>query len=118
MKIEHQLLEYLSDRLDIPVYYEIPSPRPERHVAISKLDGEFNSPYGAATYNIACYGQTMSDAYDIGGLVMYEMPGFCDGYENVYTGEHGGDSFGGITPEKMYVRELVYNLRYLEDENV
>lgn len=63
--IEKTILDYLTARLDCPVYAELPSPLPERFVLIEKTGSGREDYISSAMFALQSYGTSL---YDSAGL--------------------------------------------------
>lgn len=81
--IEKTVLDFLSARLSVPVWMEIPPGPPERFVVLEKTGGHFEEGLGYATLAVQSYGKTLWDALKLNQAVkdtmaqLDELPGIC-----------------------------------------
>lgn len=75
--IECIVLDYLNDRLEVPVYFESPENPPERYVLIEKTGSSVTNYIYSATFTIQSYAKTLQEAAELNESVkaaMDELP--------------------------------------------
>ena len=71
--IEKTILDYLTARLDCPVYAERPSPQPERFVLLEKTGSGIENHIRSATIALQSYGESMYEAAKLNERVKEAM---------------------------------------------
>lgn len=107
--IEITVIDYLKEVLNIPVYAEIPTNRPQSFVVVNKIDGGETNQVNASTLSIYSYGKTLYDAAILNEDVKYAMKNIVK--LHIVSGcKIGGDSRSIDEENKLYRYESIFNL--------
>lgn len=71
--IEEIMLNFLSGRLDVPVYMEEPISPTEKYVLIEKLGSSENNKLSAAVFAVQSYGKSLYEAAELNHRVKKAM---------------------------------------------
>lgn len=109
--IEETLRGYLKDRLDVPVYMEIPEDMPETFVVLEKVGGGMENHIYSAAFAIQSYGMSLYAAAvlneEVKGAMLYggtpaEITGIRLNSDYNYTD----------TSTKRYRYQAVYDIKH------
>lgn len=71
--IEEIILEFLRQKLDVPVYMEEPISPTEKYVLIEKIGSSENNKLSAATFAVQSYGKSLYEAAKLNHAVKKAM---------------------------------------------
>lgn len=109
--IEKTVLDYLSGKLTVPVYMEVPEDVPASYVVIEKTGGGMENQIWRATLEIKSYAWTLYDAAVLNADVIYNMLHITDA-ENVSRCSLNSDYNFTDTRTKEYRYQAVFDLVY------
>ncbi len=113
MMIEERLLNFLKDRFDIPVCYEVPDGPPDIYIMLQKA-GSFNKDrLDEATFAIQSIAPTRLEAMELNHLVKETMEDFV-GLAGISRCHCNGDYDFTNTQTKERRYQAVYNITYKE----
>lgn len=71
--IEKTILDYLSDKLSVPVYMEVPEKVPKSFVLIERIGSSRADLFSSATFAIQTYAGTLYETVELNETVKQEM---------------------------------------------
>ncbi len=113
--IETIILEYLSEKLDVPVYMEEPDDRPDTYVTIEKTGSSRTNLINHATLAIQSYAATMHEAAQLNETVKEVLDASIE-LSSVSRAELNSDYNYTDTSTKRYRYQAVYDFVYFKEE--
>lgn len=109
--LEADIISFLADELDLPVYAEVPADAPESFLTVERTSGGFNDHISEATIAIKSYAQTLYDAAvlneDVKATMLYGMT-----ISSVTSCRLNSDYNFTDTAQKRYRFQAVFNITY------
>lgn len=109
--IEKIVLDYLTEKLEIPVFMEIPERPPQCFVIIEKTSGGSRNRIDSATLAIQSYAETMLEAAKLNERVKAAMQDITD-RDDVSAAKLNSDYNYTDTSTKRYRYQAVYDFVY------
>lgn len=109
--IEKTVLDYLTERLSVPVYMEMPEQMPDSFVLIEKTGGGRDNHIDRATIALQSYAPSMYEAAELNYVVKALMDAMPD-TENVFRCKLNSDYNFTDTSVKRYRYQAVYDLTF------
>lgn len=109
--IEKTVLDYLSDKLTVPVYMEVPEDVPASYVIIEKTGGGMENQIWTATLAIKSYAASLFNAATLNDAVIDAMLGITDDTNVSKCGLNSDYNFTD-TRTKEYRYQAVFDLVY------
>ncbi len=109
--IEKVVLEYLTERLSVPVWMEEPEKPPCSYVLIEKTGGGKSGPLKTATLAIQSYGKTLERAAELNETMKSEMENIAD-QDPISRAELNSDYNYTDPDTKRYRYQAVYDFIY------
>lgn len=110
--IEETVLKYLTDKLDVPVYLEVPAKNvPDRFVVLEKTAGGIENFIQSATVAIQSYGESLYQAAVLNEKVKTAMLEI-EGLPNISRCDLNTDYNFTDTETKRYRYQAVYDFIY------
>ena len=107
--IETTVLDYLSDKLDVPVYMEEPEKPPKQYVIIEKTGGGRKNYINSAMLALQSYGETLLQAAELNEQVKDAMEDIVE-LDSISQAELNTDYNFTDTQTKRYRYQAVYDL--------
>lgn len=111
MIIEAKIIAYLSDRLGMDVYPEIPKNPPERFAAVQIVDRSRENMIDAVTAEIYSYGKSKLDTIELDSLVREAMLDIS-AEPDIMACHFGGGNDSPDTALKRYRYRSYFNITY------
>ena len=112
--IEKIILDYLMDKLGVPVYAEQPIKKPSEYIVFKQIDGGRVNYINNASFYFESISTSMLNASKLNQAVINALYGLTE-VENISSSKLGGTSQNIDTQSKRYAYECVFNLVYTED---
>lgn len=112
--IEKTLLDYLADRLTVPVRMETPEKPPKSYVVIQKTGSRRENRVDAATFAIQSIAPSLYAAAQLNVKVKEAMEEMEDSVAGIFRVELNGDYNFTNTATKERRYQAVYNITYKE----
>lgn len=109
--IEKTVLDYLSDKLTVPVYAEVPEDVPASYVIIEKTGGGMENQIWTATLAIKCVAASLFYAAELNDAVIAAMLGIADDANVSKCSLNSNYNFTD-TRTKEYRYQAVFDLVY------
>jgi len=109
--IEKTYLDYLTERLDVPVYMEEPEDPGASYVVIQKTGSSIVSRVRSATFAVRSYGATLYDAANLSDQVITETLAM-NPFNGVFSAESVSDYEYSNTQTKQYRYQAVLVIYY------
>lgn len=110
--IEKTVLDYLCERLDIPVYTETPENPPAEYIVLVKTGGGIEDYICSATFAIKSISSiSLLRAAEINEQVKSAMDDIIT-LDTIYRSKLNGDYNYTDTQTKQYRYQAVYDLKY------
>jgi hypothetical protein len=113
--IEERLLEYLSKKLDVPVYLEERDPLPVSYVTIENTGGAQGKFLQHTMVSVKTYGPSLYEAADLAKDVRTWMLDFANEQNISACDLNAGPYNFTDTSTKRYRYQAVYDITYMED---
>lgn len=111
--IEKRVMDYLAEKLDVPVYMEMPEKQPESFVLVEKTSSSRTNWIDSATIALDSYAGSMADAAALSEAVKAQMDKMAE-QPDVSRSELNSDYNYTDTALKQYRYQAVYDLVYFE----
>lgn len=111
--IEKKVMDYLAERLDVPVYMEMPEKQPESFVLVEKTGSSRTNWIDSATIALDSYAGSMADAAALNEAVKAQMDRMAE-QPDISRSELNSDYNYTDTSVKQYRYQAVYDLVYFE----
>lgn len=112
--IEKIVLDFLSERLPVPVWMETPTNPPQRFVLLEKTGGRMEEGLGYATLAVQSYGPALWDALQLNQKVKDAMEQF-DALPSICRVELNNDYHFSDPATKRRRYQAVFDIVYYED---
>lgn len=112
--IEKIVLDFLSERLIVPVWMEIPPGPPERFVLLEKTGGYAEEGLHYATLAVQSYGNTLWDAMQLNNAVKKAMTQL-DELDSICRVELNNDYHFSDPATKRRRYQAVFDVAYYEE---
>ena len=112
--IEKIVLDFLSERLPVPVWMEIPPNPPERFVLLEKTGGGSEEGLCSATLAVQSYGKTLWDALQLNHVVK-KMMAQLDELDSICKVDLNNDYHFSDPAMKQRRYQAVFDIIYYED---
>lgn len=112
--IEKTVLDFLSGRLSVPVWLEIPPSPPERFVLLEKTGGRVEEGLGNATMAVQSYGKSLWDVLKLNQAVKDAMA-HLDELDCICRVELNDDYPFSDPTAKRRRYQAVFDIVYYED---
>ena len=112
--IETTVLNYLTSKLSVPVYMEIPANADDRYVVISKIGSSFKNRLDTATIRFYSYAPTLEKAALLNEEVKAAIEGMIE-LSNISKCYLNSDSPFTDTSIKEYRYQALYVITYLRE---
>lgn len=112
--IEKTLLDYLSEKLAVPVYMETPEVPPAYYVIVQKTGSRRENWVNAATLTVQSIAPTLYEAAELNETVKAAMDAMEALTPGIYRVELNGDYNFTNTATKERRYQAVYNITYKE----
>ena len=109
--IEKIILDYLTEKLSVPVYPEKPEKPPVRYVLIEKTGSSKENFIRSATIAIQSYAETLNIAAELNEEVKMSMDNIIE-LDNIGKSKLNTDYNYTDTTKKKYRYQAVYDLAY------
>ncbi len=109
--IEITVLNFLKEKLPVPVYMEFPSNPGPRFVILRKTDSGRENRLDSAMFVADSYAETLLEAAKLNELVKTAMDDLSD-LDGVAASEQAGDYSAPDTQNKKYRYQAVYYITY------
>ena len=109
IKITQFTVAYLSSKMSVPIFGEIPSDLNTCAVVVSKAGGNRENYLPESTIRISCYADTMARAEDLSLDVQTAMDLMVE-LPEITCCEYGGDY--NATEDKRYCFEVMYTITH------
>lgn len=112
--IEKTLLDYLENRLSVPVYMETPEKPPLTYVVLQKTGSRRENRVDSATFAVQSIAPTLYGAAQLNDTVKAELDAMEDRIAGIFRVEFNGDYNFTNTATKERRYQTVYNITYKE----
>lgn len=112
--IEKTVLDFLAERLPVPVWMEIPPNPPERFVLLEKTGGRVEEGLGHATMAVQSYGKALWDVLQLNKAVKDAMEQL-DAMDSICRVELNNDYHFSDPVMKRQRYQSVFDILYYED---
>lgn len=112
--IEKIVLDYLSEKLNKPVYMETPSNPPTSYVLLEKTGSSRENHIDRATFAIQSYDESLYKTALLNDAVKRAMDDIIE-LDNISKSSLNSDYNYTDTTNKKYRYQAVYDLIYMED---
>ena len=116
MIIEKYILEYLSSKLDCPVYLEEPSNIPSKYVLLEKTGESLSSFIYSGTFAIQSFATTLYETAKLDAQVRHAMFNIIDTDRITRSNLNASYNYTDQTTMR-YRYQSVYDLKYYGDED-
>lgn len=115
--IEKIVIDYLSERQDVPVYGEVPENKPQRFIVVDKIDSGRRNHIKTASIRVRSYEESMFKAAVLDDAVKDILLGDDESIgiieiDDVTKAEDAGSSNDMDTQTKSYRYTSIYNFFY------
>lgn len=110
--IEKIVLDYLNQKLSVPVYMENPKDHPADYVLIEKTSSTRKDHVNSALFAIQSYGNSLYDAASLNENVKKAMDDIAFNCMSVSSAKLNSDYNYTNTAKKQYRYQAVYNIFY------
>ena len=106
--IEKTVLDYLAEKLDVPVYMEVPEKVPSKYVLVEKTGGGVENYVFSATIAIQSIASTLAEAAELNLKAINAMMNIVN-ERDVSRAEYGSDyNFTDITTKEYRYQAVFY----------
>lgn len=109
--IEKIILDYLSDRLSVPVRMEVPANPPKRFVVLEKTGSSRENHIQSAMFTAQSYAETLLEAAKLNEAVKAVMDDLAE-LDQICRSELNSDYNFTDTASKRYRYQAVYDVTY------
>lgn len=112
--IEKSLLDYLSEKLTVPVFMEEPEKPPQSYVLIEKIGSSEENYISSATFAVQSYSKSLYDTASLNSQIKKTMSDFADCDEILRCKLNSDYNFTDTTT-KRYRYQAVFDLKFYDD---
>lgn len=109
--IEKTVLDYLAEKLDVPVFMEVPENVPSKYVLVEKTGGGMENYIFTATFAIQSIASTLAEAAELNVKAINAMLNIVN-ERDVSRAEYGSDYNFTDTTTKEYRYQAVFYLSF------